>query len=159
MPRSSKCSLSLRFLHHNPICISPLPHYKPYAPSISFLIWTPEYLVSSHHSAPHCAISNMSSHLLIYFMCTISLGISSLFLVFLTFFQIHHFLNFQRYHTMGLQHILLSLYAFLITKISILEGLFNFRNVMGFAYLLFLKAYACINGTKMWKNCYFLRNM
>jgi len=34
---------------------------------------------------------------------------------------------------------------------SILEGLYSCRDVKVFAYLLFLKAFACINGTKMWK--------
>lgn len=42
----------------------------------------------------------------------------------------------------------------------ILEGLFNSRDVKVFASLLFLKAYAHINGTKMWKKfLFFLRNI
>ena len=110
MPISSKCSF------HVVSPPQPCMHLSSplQVPPISFLIWSSEHMVrSSHHSVPHYTVPHMSSPLLISFMCTISLGLSNLFFVFLTIIQIHHFFHFQRHRTMGLQHILFSLYVFL----------------------------------------------
>ena len=56
MPRSCKCSLSLRIPYKNPVCSSPT--YVLHAPPVSFcLIWSPKWhLSSSDHWAPHCAV-------------------------------------------------------------------------------------------------------
>jgi hypothetical protein len=125
-----------------------MPHPSP--------SWSPEHMAkSSHHSAPHYAVSSMSNPLLISFMCTIPLGLSSLFLIPLTIIQIHHFFLFSKASYYGATTHPLFLVCLFNPKTSILEGLFNCRAVKVFAYLLFLKAYACINGIKMWKKFLF----
>jgi hypothetical protein len=155
MPKSSKCSLSLMVLHHNPVCTSPLPHDKPYAPPISFLITR---LFGDYTSQYSLCNSNMFIPLLISFICIISLRLSILFFVSLKIIQILHFLSFQKDHTTGLQYILFSLDVFFFNpKISI--QVFKFVELSWLLTVYYLLQ--LMHALMYWnaKNFYSLRNI